>query len=166
MVSEKNLTPDEIKLLEQLYLEEYLSMLKISKSALINPEQSEDAIQGAFLDAMQNFNKFSSSENPVGWLYIALRYQISHMNRGCVKEAKLKAKFEQQAVDFSYEPNKATIFDIPDIQSNVELLSRFYIEGHTIKELAQEDGCSVGAMKMRLKRARESVAKFLTENPE
>lgn len=166
MASEKMLASGEIKLLEQLYSKEYLSMLKISKSALINPQQSEDAIQGAFLDAMQNFNKFSSSENPMGWLYIALRFQISHINRGCIKEAKLKAKFGQQVVDFSYEPNKATIFDIPDIQSNVELLSRFYIEGHTIKELAQKDGCSVGAMKMRLKRAREGVVKFLTENPE
>lgn len=141
-------------------------MLKISKSTLINPQQSEDAIHGAFLDAMQNYEKFSSSENPAGWLYKALRFQISHINRDCIRETKLRAKLEEQLEGSPCEPAAATIFDVPEIQSYVELLSRFYIEGYTIKELAQKNGCSAGAMTMRLKRAREAVVKFLSENPE
>ncbi len=51
----------------------------------------------------------------------------------------------------------------PELKDSEELklLVEFYYQGYTIKELADQRGISIGACKMRIKRAKEHLRKKL-----
>ena len=153
--------PEE-DLIHRLFVAEYASMRAAATAALGDRNLAEVAVQETFVLALRFREKLSVSENPVGWLYRALRNTIRHMER------------ERQAVllhtlplDELNEPELARQdrYDLLEDElrqsDELKLLEAFYVQGYSIRELAQREGISTGACKMRLKRAREKRRKKL-----
>ena len=69
------------KLIDQIFLSDYKNMELFSYSKLRDHQLAETAVQEAFLLALEHYEKFSSSEDPVGWLYEAVRYISLHIFR-------------------------------------------------------------------------------------
>ena len=146
--------------IEKYFRSEYASMLSFAGYLLNNRSLAEVAVQETFVCALENYEKFESSPNPVGWLYNTLKNMIRHIQRDQQKIIKRMVQLDSCAEDYIASTHKSamdlcTNKENPDFQ----LLIRFYVYGYTLKELAQEEGISVGAMTMRIQRAKERIKK-------
>ena len=154
------LLPEEKQIIEQFYRQEYESMFKLACYSLNDQNLAEAAVQDAFLIASTKFDKFTSSPNPTGWLYNVLKNNIRELRR---ERQKILTRF-------------VSLDDVPELSVNIpyidsinakkdadlQLLSRIYVDGYSLREIADELSISVPALKMRINRAK----KRLRKNPE
>lgn len=153
--------PQEDELIHRLFVEEYASLLRAAYYSLGDHGLAEAAVQECFLAAIRYRDKLAACEKPAGWLYRALRFAIKHLQRDrnellahtvpldSVPEEKL-ARWDSRPVAEEF------LTDDKDLQ----LLKDFYLNGYSIRELAERDGIGVSACKMRIKRAKERLKKF------
>lgn len=152
---------ERLKLLEAYYRNEYAEMLSTASYMLNNSALAEVAVQDTFVIALENIDKLTASPSPVGWLYNVLKNNVRHMRRD--QQAMLKRFVslddapEVEAVDAGH---KAKFFINENKNPEMELLIKFYIHGYSLKELAHEYGISIGACKMRIKRAKTRLKNF------
>ena len=152
----------EDDLIHRLFVEEYASMCRTAYYALGDKGLAETAVQETFLVAIRFRDKLEACEKPAAWLYKALSYTIKHIRRDrnylLLHTVPLDALPEQEAAHY----DKYSIFDskLAD-NEDMKLLIEFYCHGYTIKELAERRGISIGACKMRIKRAKEHIRKQL-----
>ena len=152
----------EDELIHRLFVEEYAAMRAAALAALGDSGLAESAVQETFVAALRFREKLAASENPVGWLYRALRYTIQHIRRErqllLLRTVPLDTLSESESAQCDH-------YDLleEEIRSSEEmkLLEAFYLQGYSIRELALREGISEGAIKMRLKRAREKLRKKL-----
>ena len=151
---------DHRQLVEKYFQSEYAEMLSFAFYMLENHSMAEVAVQDTFMTALEKAEKFTSSPNPVGWLYNTLKFKIKHIFRD---KQTLITRF--LPVDEITESQLASTddtqypFSFPAEDPDSKLLIQFYIQGYTMKELAREYGITPGACKMRIKRAKERVKK-------
>ena len=146
-------------IIEQLFQSEYDNMVDFAAYLLQSASLAEVAVQDTFVYALSKRAALQSSPNPTGWLYETLKHVILHMQRD--RRALLKKAVQldtipehQLATEDSYET-----LPLDKNDPELKLLIRFYIYGYSLKELAEEDGVTVGAVKMRIRRAKQSVKK-------
>lgn len=147
---------EELLLLESYYRDEAPDMIAFASRVLNNESMAEVAVQETFLIALRGMDKLKTSPNPVGWLYVTLKNVIRHMKRDQQKQLW----------------RVISIDDVPDIPAvdkdldlwmlmescdsdDAKLLIEFYVKQRSLKELAEEYGITVGACKMRIKRAKK-----------
>ena len=150
------------ELIQKLYVEKYTAMCRTAFSSLNDYGLAETAVQETFLVALRFREKFAASQNPVGWLYKALSYTVKHIKRD--RNAALACTLpldtlgEKEAVHYDYY---SVIDDQVKESEDVKLLAEMYLSGYTLKEIAESRGISIGACKMRIKRAKERLRKKL-----
>lgn len=147
---------DDLSLLEKYYREEFKDMLLFAVRMLNSEELAEVSVQDTFVIALEKIASLKASTNPVGWLYNTLKNVIRHMRRD--QQAQLLRVVSID--DIPELPASDKEADLLLIASSgkdpdIRILIEFYVEGRSLKELAEEYRVSVGACKMRIKRARE-----------
>lgn len=144
-----------LETLERYFRGEYSQMLSVASYALNSQALAEVAVQDTFVIALENINKPTASPSPVGWLYNVLKNVIRHMHRD--QQAMLKHFVSLE--DTPEVEDMTAIYEEEFVineknNPDLEMLIQFYIQGYSIKELAEKYGISVGACKMRIKRAK------------
>ena len=155
------LPPDQhFSQIERYYRSEYTTMLSFAGYLLSNRSLAEVAVQETFVCALENYKKFETSPNPTGWLYNTLKNIIRHIQRDQQKVIKRMVQLDNY-IENTTSSSYTSLLELCDEGSNTDLalLIRFYVYGYTLKELAQEEGISVGAMTMRIQRAKKRVKK-------
>lgn len=154
--------PDIDELLGQIFLSEYKSLESFAYSKLRDHHLAEVVVQEAFTLALEQHEKFMNSADPVKWLYESVRYISLHAFR----DRQYLLLHMVPLDDFSepklgredfYSLIPKEIMDSPEMK----LLWEFYIAGYTAKELSVQYGIEVAACKMRILRARRSLAEKL-----
>ena len=156
----RQLTPEEQEIFIQYYTEYYSSILRTALRRVKDGSLAEVAAQETFITAWIRFDVFQASPNPVGWLFITLGHKCNQVNRERAQYANhvvLYGDVSEVNKGKSYDQYFSTLSDCEEVR----LLSKFYFEGYSLKEMAQIYDCSVAAMKMRLKRTREKLAEKL-----
>lgn len=160
-ISEDSVTK-AAELIKEIYLSEYKTMFYYAYNIFDDKTLAESAVQETFLVALQKPEQFTKCEKPVGWLYTTLKYVIKHMRREkhylllhtvSLGDAEVQALTKSDKYNIKEVEQEAT----PDM----ELLIEHYLNGFPIKEIASKYNLTVGACKMRMKRAREALAKKL-----
>lgn len=147
---------DDLDLMEKYYREEYKDMLLFAGRMLNSVELAEVAVQETFVIALEKLSSLKASTKPVGWLYNTLKNVIRHMRRD--QQAQLLRMVSMDDVLELPASNKEAdllLLASAEKDSDLRLLIEFYVEGRSIQVLAEENKISVGACKMRIKRARE-----------
>lgn len=147
------LSPEGSEFIAQLYQEQYKKMVQYATALLGDVSLAEVAVQETFAVAIQKNDYFQNSANPVGWLFNSLKYAVMQVRRDrqqvimhCIS---LEDAPELAAPQVSI--NELDIGGNPDLL----LLSRVYVEGCPLKELAAELNITVPATKMRINRAKK-----------
>lgn len=141
-------------LLDQHFRSEYTGMLSYASRHLGDPALAEVAVQNVFVTALYRLDAYTGSPKPVGWLYNTLKYKISEILREKHQRCQSLRPLEDTDAAAPW-PEESILFPADD--PDYRLLCRFYLEGYSIEELARADGITIGACKMRLKRARERL---------
>ncbi len=152
------LSEKESAFLERYYREEYKDLYYYALHLLRSESLAEVAVQNTFEIAARRIDVLMTHENPVGWLYVVMRYTVYAIwrDQAAAKERCVSLEeVTQQSIQMT-EPDELD-WDDPDFV----LLRRFYVEGYCMKELAAEYHTTVAAMKMRICR----IKKRLREDP-
>lgn len=146
----------DMELLERYYRDEYSDMLSFASYLLSSRSLGEVAVQETFVIALGSIDKLKASPKPVGWLYNTLKYVVKHMKRDVNKTINNVMSLEdvpESASDSFEDEAYISLLDAEDGE-DMKLLTRFYVQGWSLKELSNTYGVSVGAIKMRIKRAK------------
>lgn len=160
-MSAPNETQDKerLKCIEEYFRSEYADMLSLASYLLNNNKAlAEVAVQDTFVFALEHMDKLTASPNPVGWLYNVLKNIVRHIYRD-------QQRLLKRVVSIGEAPELRTSDYGRDLRlsmssfndSDTILLIQFYIQGYSVKELARKYDISVGACKMRIKRAKENM---------
>ncbi len=135
-------------------------------------EEAEDIVQEAFTRIYMNAARFQPQEGASfkSWAYkILLNVTFTHyqkLKKGVASRVDLGPEFYEVLPDLqSQEFEKESLRDyvasiisrIPDNLGHV--LKRYFIDGVPQKEIADEEGVSVGAIKTRICRAKKEFKK-------
>ncbi len=135
-------------------------------------EEAEDIVQEAFTRIYMNAARFQPQEGATfkSWAYkILLNVTFTHygkLKKGIMNTVELDPEFYEVLPDLqSNDHEKETMRDyvasilsrIPDNLGSV--LKRYFIDGVPQKEIAEEEGVSVGAIKTRICRAKKEFKK-------
>lgn len=154
-----NADAGNLLLLEKYYRDEAEGMMSFAAYILKDPSLAEVAVQETFLAALSNMDKFARSPKPVGWLYAALKNIIKHIQRDQRKQLKRFVSMDDLGDGKLVTDDRNTIDLILTsascTDSDMKLLYEFYAEGYSLKELSEKYNISVGACKMRIRRAKD-----------
>jgi len=154
---------ENLRLLEKYYRDEAENMAAFAARILGDTSLAEVAVQETFLTALNNLNKLTASPKPVGWLYITLRNIIKHIQRDRQEQLRRFVAMEEVGEDkiFAEDSNVHELIMTAASCTNADmkLLYEFYVEGYSLRELAEKYGISLGACKMRIRRAKDRARK-------
>jgi DNA-directed RNA polymerase specialized sigma24 family protein len=152
--------PECMAFLETCFREEYKDMLLFASSLLGDRTQAETAVQDTFVTALEKREQFLKSPSPVGFLYNTLKYKIKRMIRDRQKLLSLVLTLDDSP-DLAVPCTAVNHLSYSAIAKDPDLalLCRFYLEGYSLRELAQERGVSIAACKMKIRRAKDRVIK-------
>ena len=155
------------KQIEDLYLEMFDKLIIYARSSLDNDALAEEAVQETFRIACQRAEKLCSSENPQGWLVLALKNTIRNIrsNRANAKrivEKYLMVHFQEDALSEDRLSLQILYGSVADTEE-FKLLSELAIDGKSHKEMAEARGISVNACKKRVQRAKETLQRKIDD---
>ena len=172
----------DISAFEQLVARYDGKLLRIAQNVTHNREDSEDAVQEAFLKAFEHLNSFREDAQFSTWLIrITLNQALSKLRkRRIVKEVSLDDDFDAEDVTLPREvadwaPNPEELYRASELRSiliaSLKQISPILravfvlrdIEGLSIDETAEVLQLSIGAVKARLSRARQQLRKLLSK---
>ena len=141
-----------------------IEALEPLKDKLTTPD---DLLQETCLTAIRRVSVLRECDTPRAYLMRILRnvigYQLRSMKYAAGLAEKLRAREPEEYRDeLGPEVLYRGLIDDEDLR----LLLRFYVDGLSQKELAEELGIDLGACKMRLKRARERLRAALARETE
>ncbi len=151
-------------LIRDLYLREYRDMRLFASRVLGSAELAEEAVQDTFVLALRKRESLRRSENPVGWLYNTLKHVMMHMERDRWRALRLHARLdsvppEEAATEAAYGEIELRQ-SVREIE-NSDLVMELFVEQRPLREIAERHGLSVGACRMRIRRALEKMRKIL-----
>ena len=157
----------EREFVHALYLNHYPALRGYAAVLGFRGEAAEDLLQETFLTAIRRVSVLRECDNPRAYLMQILRnvigYQLRSMKYAAGLAEKLRARGPEEYRDeLGPEVLYRGLIDDEDLR----LLLRFYVDGLSQKELAEELGIDLGACKMRLKRARERLRAALARETE
>lgn len=151
--------PHYYRQIEQLYIELYDKLKAYARANLGNESLAEEAVQETFRIACQKPAALWESENPQGWIVIALKNTVRNMktNRATaqrIMEQFLRPKLEQEA--YSEDPvNLQLRYGSIAKTKEFQLLAEMVLLGRSHEEMAADRGITVDACKKRVQRAKE-----------
>lgn len=166
---------EAMKEIEQLYNENYNMMFSFALAILANPEQAEDAVHNAFVEALKKYDDcVKDHPNKKGWLMQTLKRKTQEQQR-------VNRRQQQRTVDLEDQNNLGVSnnldMDTQIIQKDFfrnaireelspeeyRLLTRYTIDGVGYTALSQEFGISPATCAKRIERIRKKLRK---KNPQ
>lgn len=156
-------TPEQTQMIEGLFRGEYEDMVEFAQHILGDINLADVAVQEAFIIALRKPDKLCGSPNPVGWLYNTVKNIIMHIERDRIIFLKRNVSLSEIQDKLSHYEDTYSEVNL-EIQKSKEwqLLTQFYVEGYSIRELADKYNISEEACKTRLKRARDKLRNKLS----
>lgn len=149
------------------------SLYRVSKSILRNDSDCEDAVSEAITIAFKKLDSLKKDEYAKTWLIRILIHECYHIRRqqsritlvsddseaiwDCECHGRNKCYMDVESYSDLYEA-------MEQLKKNQKLvITLFYYEGYSIKEIAAILGITQGAVKSRLCRARNQLKLLLKE---
>jgi RNA polymerase sigma-70 factor (ECF subfamily) len=152
----------ENEFLERLVHEMHNILLSYAGIRVADYDSAYDVVQETYLAAQKNIDKLMLSENPKGWLIETLKNKVLH-------EKRAKARFymltQKMAMDGAQMTSAGDIYDsdMIDLLNKDEyyVLRKAFVEGFSIKEIADLLGITYETCKKRIQAAKRKLAQEL-----
>ena len=155
----EDLTSDQLKSIEEFYLEMYDRLFLYAQNVLKNESLAEEAIQETFRIVCTKPEEFISSPNPKGWIINTLKYTMQNMRRSRDRANVLLAQYlSAHSNSDAFSEDRISLEVTYENVANSEefqLIKEMAVEGKSHLEMAQARGISVDACKKRVQRAKE-----------
>lgn len=145
---------------ETFYRTEYRAMLGLALALAKDTAAAEDLVQEAFIAAHRRWDRISQYDNPKAWVRRVLINRSTSLRRRLSAEIRAVARIgplEPSSPDLS--PETADVWKevnkLPRRQQ--QALTLHYVGQLSMIEIADAMGCSEGAVKSHLHRAREAL---------
>ena len=157
--AERPLTEEEQEFLHGLYQDHYRTLFDYAYQLGIGREAAEDYVQDAFMTVIRHIADIQKTGSPRMYLSQALKNVIGYRLRSLRYAVRLQKKLQEQpdllqSEQHSDELPPETLFHGAVSETELTLLIRFYLEGWSQRELAQEMGISENACQKRITRAK------------
>ena len=139
-----------------------------------NVVEAEDVLQEFCIRVMQRNDQLRETDKLTAWLYAVLRSTLNDHYRKIGRGRRLSAAFESEQKTAAVSEDGAEEFDhvckcvsglVPTMrQDQSELIRRLDIEDEDRQSVATDLGVSVGALGVRLHRARAALRDSLLEH--
>ena len=165
---ERPLKAEEQEFLRGLYQNHYQALFDYAYQLGIGREAAEDYVQDAFMTVIRHIEDIRKTRSPRMYLNQALKNVIGYRLRSIRYAVSLQRKLQEQS-DLSQSERQTdeirpeTLFCGAISEAELHLLIRFYLEGWSQKELAEELGISENACQKRITRAKEHLRTALEE---
>ena len=150
---------------EGFYQREYASTVAIARGLIGHAASAEDLAQECFVAAHRNWARVAEYDNPRAWLRRVLVNRATSFHRKRIAEFRAFARLgmpEEIVPDMS--PQSTEVWDevrrLPRRQAQVTVL--FYVDQMSVEEIGATLGCSNGAVKAHLHRARSRLGTRLS----
>jgi RNA polymerase sigma-70 factor (ECF subfamily) len=151
---------------EAVYTAHYPAVLSYVRRRTASPDDTADAVAEIFATAWRRVDDLPAGDEARLWLYGVARRVLANQRRG---EARRSALADRLRAELTVWADSHTDQDHGTIRSafqrltpdDRELLSLRSWEGLTTAEMAMVLGCSGGAVRLRLHRARKRLAREL-----
>ena len=156
---ERPLEAEEQEFLRGLYQAHYQALFDYAYQLGIGREAAEDYVQDAFMTVIRHIEDIRKTGSPRMYLNQALKNVIGYRLRSIRYAVSLQKKLQQQP-DLARgelhtdELRPETLFGGAIGEAELTLLIRFYLEGWSQRELAEEMGISENACQKRITRAK------------
>jgi RNA polymerase sigma-70 factor (ECF subfamily) len=160
--------------LDSLYRQYHHHMLRFVQRYVRNPEDAEDVVQSAFLEAFRCADRFSGLSKPSTWLFgIALNLARNHVRRSCTDPIEfLDEALLDQIVDMQADP--ANLVDLRELVNKVEAVLgnlpphiratfEAVLDGEsTYEQAAEQLDIPIGTVRSRVSRVRAAIRSEFT----
>ncbi len=141
-------------------------MSMVAKDYMCRP-MAEDVVQEVFYEAVRKPDKVLEHENPEGWLMEVAKFKMLELKKRLyARSAHETEDVEQELWDMENEYGLVEIQMILDAAMGVHdktLFLMYYLEGYSSKELAEREGISEVAFRVRIHRIKDRILKELRE---
>lgn len=156
---ERPLNREEQEFFRGLYQDHYKALFICAYQLGIGKEAAEDYVQDVFTVAIRRIEDIKKCSNPRGYLKQTLKNVIGHQLRTLRYAVNLQKKLQEdydhgQDGQYTDELRLETLYGGTISEEELNLLIRFYLDGWSQKELAEEMGISENACKKRIRRAK------------
>ena len=152
------MTSDQLKRIEEFYLEMYDRLFIYARSTLDNESLAKEAIQETFRIACTKPDELLASPNPKGWLVNTLKYTIQNTKRSRDKANVLLTQYLAANSSVAFSEDRISLevtYENVAHSEEFALIKEMAIDGKSHLEMAQARGISVAACKKRVQRAKE-----------
>lgn len=144
-----------------LFRENYIFVLRYILSVLPDKSMAEDVTQETFCEVLRQYDKVHSIENLRGWLVRTAWYKVKEMERRLHRKDTVFGDVERSdagVCDRRYEVKEAEML-LHQILTREERVCfmRRYFWGYSVKELANCEGMTENAMRVKLCRIKKKV---------
>ena len=145
------------------YISRYRNMVyRVAYSYLKTPADSEDIMQEVFLKLYQSGKSFDSEEHLKAWL---IRVTINKAKDELKASRRKQTELISDSADISDNTNAELHEAIQALSEDHRLVVYLhYYEGYGVREMARLLRISEANVKTRLKRARDKLRAFLTDD--
>ncbi len=151
-----------------LYKRWHPRLLRLALRLTRNPEDAQDVMQDSAITIAKNIYKLEKPESFSAWAYtIVRRRSADHIKRAIHhREIKTRAEAQPLASHATTPEDRLTLKQVLESlpQTDRAILTLFYSDGFSGKEIALALGVPIGTVKSRLFTAREKL-KHIYLNP-
>lgn len=129
-------------------------------------ELTKEILQEVFLEVCKHVEVLAMHECYGGWVYKVAKYKLMKLGKANILRNQRQVALEEiqelareDAYDFLVFDEYSHVLS----PEQINLLKLHYFEGHTMEDIAEEKGKTVGAIKMQLKRARDKLGQYLKD---
>ncbi len=144
-----------------LYQLHYRNVVAIAKRDFACASMAEDLAQEVFKEAVRSGEKLLTHENPHGWIYETLRNKMMNAKRKMLNHSQREVvEYDIESIGFEESYGMVELRQVMDQVLNRHekmLLYMYYVRGHSARELAEMEGISEGAFKVRILRMRRRL---------
>ncbi|MDO8560842.1 MAG: sigma-70 family RNA polymerase sigma factor [bacterium] len=154
------------------------SFIRVAQRIVRSPEEAEDVVQEALVKIYRFANHFDRKQARFkSWAYkIVVNVAITHYNKKKHDAMLIPEDYDPTVVEAhrnhqSEERNRglesviaSALEELPEDLNS--LLKSYYLEDKSYKAIATNEGLSIGALKMKLFRARKGLKKVLEDRKE
>ena len=159
--------------IEQLYMENYQRMSSFANAVLHDPDQTEDAVQDTFMEAIRKYeDTLQHHPNKTGWLMLTLKRKIQERQRAAQREKQRTATLgDQEIPDNSMDMAQRISMQNFNLQNIRKLLSaeefiiltRFSLDGKSYAAISKELGISPANCAKRMERIRKKIKSHFSD---
>ncbi len=165
---DRPLLPEEQEFFRRLYQTHYPALYACACQLGIGREAAEDYVQDAFTVTIRHIEDIRNSGNPGIYLKRALKNVIGYRLRSLRYAVSLQKKLAEeldlsQNGHYTDDLRPETLYQGAITEAEMTLLLRFYLDGWSQKELAEEMGISENACRLRIRRAKRHLRSVLEE---